>query len=82
MYDTTSEAEIVLRLHGHWVGLRIYNGFVLQVNFKVYCAMSFLTLLASAIAGLIGYQWLLFQITKWKVSAQLYPYLDYFPRRI
>ncbi|KAH6912146.1 cytochrome P450 [Coprinopsis sp. MPI-PUGE-AT-0042] len=29
--------------------------------------MSFLTLLASAIASLIGYQWLLFQITKWKV---------------
>ncbi|KAH6912145.1 cytochrome P450 [Coprinopsis sp. MPI-PUGE-AT-0042] len=29
--------------------------------------MSFLTFLASAIAGLIGYQWLMFQITKWKV---------------
>ncbi|KAH6904042.1 cytochrome P450 [Coprinopsis sp. MPI-PUGE-AT-0042] len=29
--------------------------------------MSFLAFLASAIAGLIGYQWLMFQITKWKV---------------
>ncbi|KAH6904404.1 cytochrome P450 [Coprinopsis sp. MPI-PUGE-AT-0042] len=29
--------------------------------------MSFLALFASAIASLVGYQWLMFQITKWKV---------------
>lgn len=30
--------------------------------------MSYLNILASAFGALIGYQWLLFEITKWKVK--------------